>query len=297
MIVKDPKPFLVNRMVIEKKKCLLTITRFEWHHFFITSISKTIITPFKKLFNLIMKKVFSLIRINIIPVVGLILASALFSSCMKDNEQAPQPPVAGLMAFNLVPDKAAIGIQISGKNFTNVPLYYTNYSGSYRGIYTGSRTLQSFNAQGGETLATTTYAFEDSMYYSMFVVGVEGNYKNVIVQDKLDTLPFVAGKSYIRYINAIPDSLSTPLISVTTATDNVFDSQAGYATVSSFKEVTSGEVMVSVSNELDIDADRTITLEEGGIYTLLLTGLPGSTDDDLKVQIKFIANGTIEPTP
>lgn len=247
-------------------------------------------------FNLLpMKKLFSFLRLNIIPIAGIFLLVFVFSACKKLDTQ-PEQPVAGLMAFNLVPDKVAVGVSISGNIFTNSPLYYTNYTGGYRGVFTGNRNLESYDYTSGESFATTSQLFKDSAYYSIFVMGANGDYRNVVVEDNLDSLPTTTGESFVRYVNAIPDSTQSPTVIISSNGTDVFNSAAAFATVSNFKGITPGDISIKVSNESTIDASRTILVEKGKIYTVLLTGVPNSTDSTKAVEIKFIENGEIAAT-
>ena len=50
---------------------------------------------------------------------------------------------------------------------------------------------------------------------------------------------------------------------------------------------------IKVSNGSTINKDRTITLEQQKVYTVLLAGVPGSTGND-SLQIRFIENGTLQ---
>ena len=113
---------------------------------------------------------------------------------------------AGLMAFNLSPDKPAIGIALSGSNLTNAALGYTNYTGGYLNIYSGSRTIEAYDAGGGNTFTASDYNFEQNKYYSLFIVGKDSAYRNIVVNDQLDSLSANSGKAFIRYVNAVPDS-------------------------------------------------------------------------------------------
>jgi len=139
----------------------------------------------------------------------------------------------------------------------------------------------------GTTIAISSTTFADSAYYSAFVMGANGNYRNVVVKDEVDLVTPVAGKAWVRYVNAIPDSVSTPSVTVGTNTES-----APYATVSAFAQVDAGPVNIAVTNGGSINATRTITMEENKVYTVLLAGLPGATDPVNAVQIRFITNGT-----
>lgn len=238
-----------------------------------------------------MKRAFSM---RAILATGVLFSVIVFSSCLKsNNNDSPGTPAAGLMAFNLSPDKPAIGIALSGSNLTNAALGYTNYTGGYLNIYSGSRTIEAYDAGGGNTFTASDYNFEQNKYYSLFIVGKDSAYRNIVVNDQLDSLSANSGKAFIRYVNAVPDS-SRPMITVSGNTGSVISENAGFASVSGFKEITPGNVNIAISNNNDIQATRSITVEERKVYTVLFTGVPGSTDTTQSVQIKYIENGTLE---
>ena len=233
-------------------------------------------------------------RLDLITLAGFLLLTLLFSACKKlDTGNQPPIPVAGLMAFNLVPDRSSVAVAIGGNNLTNGGLSYTEYTGEYHGIYVGSRDVTSFDALSGTQLATANHLFEDSAYYSAFVVGANGSYRNVVVKDSLNNLASIAGEAFVRYVNAIPDSTKQPLVTISSNGTDVFKDNAPFATVSNFKAITPGNISVKVNDEAAINASRTITLEQGKIYTVLLVGVPQATDSTKSVQVKFIQNGTV----
>ncbi len=216
-----------------------------------------------------------------------------FISCKKTNT-VTHTPAAGLMAFNLAPDQSAIDFSIGGSNLTTSPLSYDNYTGSYLSIYPGSRDVTSYDVNGNMQLATVSGSFNDSAYYSVFLVGTNGNYKNVLVQDKFDSLSHTSGQAYVRYINAIVDSTGQPGIMISSGGNNLFDSSAAFATVTDFKGVTPGDLSVTVNSESSTPlANRTFSVEQGKIYTVLLVGEPAQTDTSKAVQIKYITNGQL----
>lgn len=243
-----------------------------------------------------MKKLFSFMQRNIIPLTAFFLITFLFSACKKNVDTGTQPPVAGFMAVNLVPDKDAVGVALSNNNFTNTPLNYTNYTGGYSAVYIGNRDVVSYDFYSGTQLASKNQLFEDSSYYSLFVVGANNKYSNVIVKDNLDSLPSGTGEAYIRYVNAIPDSTIQPLVTISSNGAELFNGNAAFTTVSSFKGIAPGDISINVDNsDSSVNASRNITVEGGKIYTILLFGIPGATDTTKAVQIKFIQNGTITP--
>jgi len=215
--------------------------------------------------------------------------SILFFACNKSvNSVNNNPPVSGLMAFNLAADKAAT-IIIGGSSITNTPLSFESYTGNYLNVYSGNKLVQSYDYNSNTPLDSTTYTFEPQKYYSMFVVGSGGHYRNVIVNDNYDSLS--STQTYVRYINAIADS-SVPTVTITANGDNVTSNRTAFGSVSNFSTVTPGNVTIQVSNGSNINKSRTISLQQQQVYTVLLAGTPGSTGND-SLQIKYVSNGTL----
>jgi hypothetical protein len=221
---------------------------------------------------------------------AVLLMVGLFSACKKGDTVATHIPAAGLMVFNLAPDKEAIGIALSGNVLNNNPLGYTSFNGIYQNIYTGQRDIQAFDFRDS-VFASSTFNFEDKNYYSIFVTGNNGVYKNITVKDDVDSTA-TPDKAYIRYINAIPDS-SSPVVTITSAGTKLSEAAASFTTVTPFTAVNAGDVNIAVNNSTTISADRTLKLENGKIYTALLLGVPGDTTSEKKVQIRYIQNGTV----
>jgi hypothetical protein len=242
-----------------------------------------------------MKKLFSSMRISMLTVGVALSAVLLFSSCKKTDTTGNELQVAGLMAFNLAVDKPGIAITLSNNTLTQGSIPYTGYTGGYYNIYPGSRTVQAFDITNtGTSITNSTHTFDAKKYYSLFVVGANNVYSNVVTLDNYDSLSATNGQAYIRFINAIPDS-SNPRVTITANGATVSDAPAHYATVSQFTQTAPGQVTINVSNEGNIQASRTITVEQKKAYTILLIGKPGETDAARAVQIKFVENGTLTP--
>lgn len=238
-----------------------------------------------------MKVFFSSMRTGAMTVAGVLAGILLFTSCNKHNDNDNNnTPTAGVMAFNLATDIPAANIALSGNLLTQQPLGYNSFTGGYLAVFAGTRPVESFNFSTGSSLATGSYDFAPDKYYSIFVVGKGNTYRNVIVADDLDSTQSSGGETQVRYINAIPDS-THPTVTVAANGSNVFSEQSAFASVSPFKSVTPGSVAINVSNGGNINVNRTITLDDHGVYTVLLTGVPESTGAD-SLSIRFIKNGT-----
>lgn len=220
----------------------------------------------------------------------LIALSTLFISCSKEKTVTP-PGIAGLVVFNLAPDQQKLMVTIDGNYFTGVPLSYSKYSGKYNGVYEGSRSVIAFDQSSNLDLAKNNFTFRDSAFYSLFFVGYNKNYLNLIVEDHLSSLPKSTGKSFVRYLYGIPDSLGAH-VSIADGTSSIFDEQSSFCHISEFKQTEPGTVQVSVKNNSGtIDATRHLSLDADGIYTIILQGTTQSLDTGLSVKINMVKNG------
>src|SRR5205085_8873508 len=131
-------------------------------------------------------------------------------------------------------------LTIGGNDLTNFPLQYTNYTGAYQGIYVGDRGVTSYDANSGAPLATASELFKDSAYYSVFVLGNNGRYKNLIVKDSLNNLASANGEAFVRYVNGIADSTKQPLVTISSNATDVFNRNASFGSGSDFKNATAG---------------------------------------------------------
>lgn len=241
-----------------------------------------------------MNKVLFYLRRSMIPVLAVVSSGVLFTACLKDDDyNNPDIPAASLLSFNLAPDQSGMVIRLSGNSLTQTPLGYTSYTGNYQNIYTGNRNIESFNYNSNSQLTSSNYSFENNKYYSLFVTGNNGAYRNIVAVDNFDSLSASSGNAYVRYVNAITDSVNTPTVTIAAGGNNVVNDNAAYGAVGEFKAVAPGSITIAVKNNNGVDANRSINVEQKKAYTILLVGVPGATDEAKKVQIKYITNGTL----
>ena len=96
-------------------------------------------------------------------VAGILALTVLFTACKKNDSDVIQQPVAGSMAFNLVPDLPAVAITLSGNLIPGGELPYTSYSGRYLNVYPGNRIIGSYNAQTSARLDSLGYDFDQNV--------------------------------------------------------------------------------------------------------------------------------------
>ena len=213
-------------------------------------------------------------------------STILFSACKKSNvDNNNDQQLAGLMAFNLVPDKT-VSVAIGGNVLPGSPLAFNSYTGVYLPVYPGTRTVESFDFATNTSLASASDSFEVKKYYSVFVIGTTGNYRNILVNDNIDSLSS-SGQAYIRYINAINGSAKA---AVTISGSSANNSNIAFGSVSDFIAVTPGSTVITVTDGSAVNVNRTINTEGKKVYTVLLSS--GATTSD-PAQIKYITNGTL----
>lgn len=244
-----------------------------------------------------MNKALSYLRRSLVPVFAVVSAGVLFTACLKDKDYDNTPiPAAGLMTFNLAPDQSSLLVRLSGNLLTQQPLNFTSYTGVYQNIYLGNRQIEAYSYNAGRTLTSSNYTFEQGKYYSLFVAGVDSAYRNIVSVDdfdKIDSLAASNGKAYVRYVNAITDTVNASTVTIAAGGNNIVNEPAPFGKVNEFTEANPGSVVVTVKNNNGVDATRTISLEAKKVYTVLLVGKPGATDANKQVQIKFVANGVL----
>ena len=86
------------------------------------------------------------------------------------------------------------------------------------------------------------------------------------------------------------------MVTISSGGTKLNEAATPFASVSSFRAVPSGDLTIAVGNNTTISANRTLPLESGKIYTVLLVGDPAATDGSRKVEIRYIVNGTVAPT-
>src|SRR5699024_4413348 len=126
-----------------------------------------------------------------------------------------------------------IKVRLSG-NFGGPSLPYMSYSGGYLTILPGRFMVSTYGINAATSLADTTFRFMPKPYYSLFFVGANGQYENLIVNDSLNALSPISGKAYIRYIDALPNSTNTNVTVTTTQGTTVVNEPASFKTVSKF---------------------------------------------------------------
>lgn len=221
-------------------------------------------------------------------------AIAALAACSSDDNNDyyfDYDQVAGLMAVNTVTDTEPIQVTLSG-NYLGPALNYRAYTGGYLNIFPGSRSTNSLSPYSGNTLSSVDFTYEKGHYYSVFVTGEKGDYKNIIVEDSLEQLAVTDSTAYVRFVNAIPGE-ATPEVNIIADNDSLLTTTIDYQEVSEFTAIPAEEISVSANNQDNINVERTLNLEAQKVYTILIVGDPGNSDSFKRTQIRYIENGQL----
>ena len=226
-------------------------------------------------------------------IMGTVVATSLMlSSCSKSND-TQSTPIAGLIAFNVATDQNGIGITLTGNEFLSSALGYAKYTGGYQAVYTGQQIVRSYSGSTGSTLAQTTNNFDAGKYYTLVVAGANGTYRNLVVEDKYDELTTTNGNVFLRYFNAIPDSSKLTVTITPEGNSPITDANVGFGAISGFKELTPGNVTVSINNGSNIVASKKKEgIKSNEVYAVVLAGIPSSTGAD-SIDVKFALLGDL----
>lgn len=221
-----------------------------------------------------------------------LMAGVLFSSCLKKKD-VEAPTISALMIANLAHDRQNVGFTIGDANVMSTVLSFLNYTTDYAAVYSGNTKVKAFFASNpGNVIAQADVNFAEEEFYSSFLIGAGGNYKHLIVNDRLNNLEIVSGKAYVRYVYAVPDSSSS---TVSIAIDDIpaLNESARFGKISSFVAVNAGNLSVQTTNFSNISTSLQALIEEKKVYTIILAGNPASANAD-SVQTKVISNGSLE---
>lgn len=218
----------------------------------------------------------------------------IFSSCAKNtSDTTGGTPAASVMAFNLAPDKTSVGFALSKSVFTSA-LAYAKYTGVYVAVPPGSKTLEASDyGSTASPFASTSVDFKEDNFYSVFLVGKGAHYKTMVADDNIASLSGTSGLAYVRYVNAIVDSVSSATVIVTDNANKVaINDGAVFPYVSTFKGIDPGTINITVTNNTGLNLNKTFVTEPKKVYTILLSGLQNSTSTPAVINV--ITNGALD---
>ncbi|WP_246197914.1 DUF4397 domain-containing protein [Chitinophaga agrisoli] len=214
-----------------------------------------------------------------------LIAITGFSACLKDDNTQPQRQAANILFVNgLVGTDLDIydGTQKLNQSAFSLTklLLHQPYAGAY---------MFDFKKAGGDSLVGSTSAFQyDSLnYYTIVVYGQTPARVTALKDDFTDAK---GDKINYRFFHMSPNTDAVDLYLNDTRIDSNVVFGGGFR--NGFTALTSSlsnpKLVVKLAGTNTVIAendDPAFTVGAGGVFTFLLTGLKGSSDDKVKLRI------------
>lgn len=224
-------------------------------------------------------------------VLGVVCAVALvLPSCVKNHDNTPVKPLAGLAFVDASADAPALDFFLSGQQINLNPISPGNFF-NYFNAYAG-KVPAVFNQAGTATLvAKDTITLLANHGYTLFLANVVAHPDFILTADSL-TAP-ASGAISVRLVNASPDAGQVDLIVKGSSTSII--SNANYKSVSGFVSTT-----VSTTDSLQVRQSGTSTIlatvpashfTSGSVYTVWLYGLANTAVAAQKLKAGIMQNG------
>ncbi|WP_161603017.1 DUF4397 domain-containing protein [Pedobacter arcticus] len=223
-----------------------------------------------------------------IGVLAILLAVFSLTSCLKDNNTAPNS--AWLSVINASPNLENFDFVIDNRLVNNDSFSFTERL-PYFDIYTGSRRIGIYKDETTDTLRTGTLLAKPGEIYSVYVVGEAPSHEFLTITDSL-TNP-TTGKAQIRFLNL---SVGAPALKLNYGVDSTLVSDVAYKKHSKFVEIPGGKKYnFSVTTQTgsgNTGAENGVMIESGKIYTIWAKGFynNATTVDSLKLGLKIQRN-------
>ncbi|MGZ3811141.1 MAG: DUF4397 domain-containing protein [Mucilaginibacter sp.] len=215
------------------------------------------------------------------------LLSVLLSSCLKDNNNYYQPPVAFLSFVQASPDQPSLDFYLNNNKVNYNPISYGNEI-DYIRAYTGTRTANFYNENSMTKIFSDTIHLNPNVAYSLFLANTTAHPELVLLTDSLSRP--ASGNSGIRFVDVSPDAPAVDLVQGGT----VLVSNKSYKGFSSFLPIQGNktytfEVHQKGTNTV-LATLSNVNLNAGQVYTIWFHGLAGATNNTDKLSADIITN-------
>lgn len=204
--------------------------------------------------------------------------SAVLTSCSKDFDNTPAPPISGLNVIHASPTTEKLDFLVGNTKGNREDLDFGMKMG-YFNLYSGISTITAVKKGSTTTLVTDKFTFAPERGYSLFLIGKVDSLKFLMVKDSL-VVP-ASGKARVRFVNVSPDAPALNL-SVAAATTDLFTDKA-YKQYSDFTTIDAADkVTFTAKNKVTGAVEATLTdakIEAGRNYTIWVKGYKAATDN------------------
>jgi len=216
------------------------------------------------------------------PLIAFLLSAVFFTSCLKDDDNYVQPPLAAFTMINGYVEEPGVFYRIHQDGF-NDPLFRLDYKSYLRNttLYAGNRRLSVYSGKNNAALLDTTYNFKDSTSYSGIVYGKPNDIKFIISEDK--PLANLGDNSALRFFH-LASGINEVNISFNTETTPSFTRPAQQDTTTLaanqvFVSKASGSTTIIAKNAAGTEIARreNVEFKPERYYSIILIGDAEST--------------------
>jgi len=213
--------------------------------------------------------------------------SLLLSSCLKNNPSYYNPPIALVSFFQASPDEPALDLYFNNNRVNWNPISYGSGL-DYFNAYAGPRTVYFYIQNTMNKVYSDTLTLKPSGVYSLFLVNTPSTPGIVLLNDTINRP--ATNTASIRFVNLSPDAPAVDLA----LNDSVKVSNKIYKGVSSFIPVAGNKTysfqVLQKGTTTVLASLNNVTLTNGYVYTIMLTGLSAGTTSADKLSVYYMNN-------
>lgn len=207
----------------------------------------------------------------------LCLFAVTLSSCLKDDDDYVEIPVALISAINASPDAGPVDFYLDQNRGNLYSPIESGESLDYVRAYTGKRNASFYSSLNQQKIKTDTITLKADHMYSLFLSNVVSSPDYLLITDSIAQPE--SGKATVRFVNLSPDVSSADLA---VQGGDVLVSNKGYKGYSEFVAVPGNtrytfEIRQGGSNTV-LSTLPDIQLRSGSIYTVWIQGLASGSD-------------------
>lgn len=226
---------------------------------------------------------------KVLLLTALVSGLALMTGCEKDDDGTPKPPTgSGTVAFlNAAFGTDSLNLFVETDKVNDKLLGYGD-SLKYTSIDAGDHAFE-LKDKEDESIAKKSFKMEKDKSYSILASNSEDGDTFELIQVTDDLTAPKSDKAKIRFIHLSPDAAQLNLMSGETK----LAEDIAYKSASAFKEIDAEETSFEIVDPEAADTVLTVNdleLVEGKIYTIWVSGLQETDDEEKKLKARVFIN-------
>jgi len=220
-------------------------------------------------------------------VIGLMGLLSL-SSCLKDNKNDYNPPIALVSFFQAVPNEPAVDFYLDNNKVNWAPINYGDGVDYFR-AFASKRTAYFYLPSTMDKKFSDTLSFKQDSIYSLFLAGTTAHPELIKLNDIIEKP--ASGKASIRFIHLSPDAPAVDVAvkdSAAFVTNKSFKGNSPFTPITGDKTYTFNVLQKGTTNVLATISG--VNLPSGSVSTLVFSGLSAGTTANDKLAVYVVTN-------